>query len=142
MSATLRVEEFVKNKKLCPVPPIVMNVAARQFPVTIHFSRRTEMVDYVSEALRKTLAIHRKLPPGDVLVFLTGQKEVEDFCRRLRGNYPLKKKKKKKKKQSSHRITTTAQEDEDSDNHHDDEEEKEEAEEDDEEVDEGGRCDG
>ena len=141
MSATLRVEEFVKNKKLCPVPPIVMNVAARQFPVTIHFSRRTEMVDYVSEALRKTLAIHRKLPPGDVLVFLTGQKEVEDFCRRLRGNYPLKKKEKKKKKQSSHRITTTAQEDEDSDNHHGDEEEKEEAEEDDEEVDEGNEDD-
>ena len=99
MSATLRVEEFVKNKKLCPIPPIVMNVAARQFPVTIHFSRRTEMIDYVSEALRKTLAIHRKLPPGDVLVFLTGQREVEEFCIRLRGNYPLKKKVKKKEEE-------------------------------------------
>mmetsp|Transcript_2230 Transcript_2230/g.7976 ORF Transcript_2230/g.7976 Transcript_2230/m.7976 type:complete len:587 (+) Transcript_2230:56-1816(+) len=128
MSATLRVEEFVKNKKLCPIPPVVMNVAARQFPVTIHFSRRTEMVDYVSEALRKTLAIHRKLPPGDVLVFLTGQKEVEDFCKRLRGNYPLKKKVKKKKKQTAHRITSE-QGDEDNDNQDDDDGEEEEEEE-------------
>jgi|TARA_X000000368_G_scaffold198547_1_gene156713 ATP-dependent RNA helicase DHX37/DHR1 len=133
MSATLRIEEFVKNKRLCAIPPVVMNVAARQFPVTIHFSRRTEMVDYVSEALRKTLAIHRKLPPGDILVFLTGQKEVEDFCKRLRRNYPLKKKeKKKKKKESSHRITTkqgNEDEDEVEDEDYEDDDDEEEVEE-------------
>ena len=89
MSATLRVEEFVENKKLCPTPPALLQVATRQFPVTVHFSRRTEHADYVAAATKKVLAIHRKLPPGGILVFLTGQKEVEAMCRKLRQAYPL-----------------------------------------------------
>ena len=108
-----------------------MNVAARQFPVTIHFSRRTEMVDYVSEALRKTPQ-STKLPPGDILVFLTGQKEVEDFCKQLRRNYPLKKKKKKKRRKSPHRITTkqgNEDEDEVEDEDYEDDDDEEEVEE-------------
>ncbi len=28
--------------------------------------------------------IHRQLPPGGILVFLTGQREVEHLCKRLR----------------------------------------------------------
>ena len=92
MSATLRVEEFVENKKLCPTPPALLQVATRQFPVTVHFSRRTEHVDYVGAAIKKVLAIHRKLPPGGILVFLTGQREVEIVCRKLRDAYPLHKK--------------------------------------------------
>lgn len=90
MSATLRVEEFVENKKLCPTPPALLQVATRQFPVTVHFSRRTEHLDYVGAAVKKVLAIHRKLPPGGILVFLTGQREVETMCRKLRQAYPLK----------------------------------------------------
>jgi len=90
MSATLRVEEFVANKKLCPTPPALLQVATRQFPVTVHFSRRTEHLDYVGAAVKKVLAIHRKLPPGGILVFLTGQREVETVCRKLRQAYPLK----------------------------------------------------
>ena len=89
MSATLRVEEFVGNKKLCPTPPALLQVATRQFPVTVHFSRRTETADYVGTAVKKVLAIHRKLPPGGILVFLTGQREVELMCRKLREAYPL-----------------------------------------------------
>lgn len=34
-------------------------------------------------------AIHKQLPPGGVLVFLTGQREVEDLCRRLRRAFPV-----------------------------------------------------
>lgn len=89
MSATLRVEEFVENRKLCPTPPALLQVATRQFPVTVHFSRRTEHADYVGVAIKKVLAIHRKLPPGGILVFLTGQREVELMCRKLREAYPL-----------------------------------------------------
>ena len=72
MSATLRVEEFVGNKKLCPTPPALLKVAARQFPVTVHFSRETVHGDYLGAAKKKVLAIHRKLPSGGVLVFPTG----------------------------------------------------------------------
>lgn len=31
--------------------------------------------------------IHRTLPPGGVLVFLTGQREVENLCRKLRATF-------------------------------------------------------
>ena len=65
MSATLRVEEFANNARLCPAgPPALLKVAARQFPVTTHFARETTHGDYVGAAKKKVLAIHRKLPPG------------------------------------------------------------------------------
>ena len=88
MSATLRVEEFVGNKRLCPTPPALLKVAARQFPVTVHFSRVTEHGDYLGAAKKKVTAIHRKLPPGGVLVFVTGQREVDALCKKLRAAYP------------------------------------------------------
>ncbi|GMH43272.1 hypothetical protein BSKO_11194 [Bryopsis sp. KO-2023] len=84
MSATLRTEDFVKNSKLFPEPPPVINVASRQYPVTVHFSKKTELVDYESAAYRKVRRIHSELPPGGVLVFVTGQREVEYMCKRLR----------------------------------------------------------
>ncbi|CAM6100679.1 unnamed protein product [Calypogeia fissa] len=87
MSATLRVEDFTANPRMFPKPPPVLRVPARQFPVTVHFSRKTELLDYVGAAHKKVCAIHRKLPPGGILVFLTGQREVEDLCRSLRRTF-------------------------------------------------------
>ncbi|KAL2092561.1 hypothetical protein ACEWY4_012359 [Coilia grayii] len=88
MSATLRVEDFTQNQKLFPIPPPVIKVEARQFPVTVHFNKRTAVEDYTGEAFRKTCKIHRMLPPGGILVFLTGQAEVHSLCRRLRKAFP------------------------------------------------------
>ncbi|OVA08766.1 Helicase [Macleaya cordata] len=85
MSATLRVEDFVSEKKLFLQPPPVIEVPTRQFPVTIHFSKRTELVDYIGQAYKKVMSIHKRLPPGGILVFVTGQREVEYLCRKLRG---------------------------------------------------------
>ncbi|KAF4590141.1 putative ATP-dependent RNA helicase DHR1 [Pleurotus pulmonarius] len=82
MSATLRVSDFAENRALFPSPPPIINVAARQHPVTVHFSRRTSS-DYVNEAIRKVGKIHTRLPPGGILVFLTGQNEINGVCRRL-----------------------------------------------------------
>lgn len=84
MSATLRVEDFISGKRLFSVPPPVIEVPTRQFPVTIHFSKRTEIVDYIGQAYKKVLAIHKRLPQGGVLVFVTGQREVEYLCQKLR----------------------------------------------------------
>ena len=75
------------NTRLFPTPPSLVSVPARQFPVTVHFSRRTELRDYVAAAAKKVAQIHRTLPPGGVLVFLTGQREVEHLCRRLRSTF-------------------------------------------------------
>ncbi|XP_051950841.1 probable ATP-dependent RNA helicase DHX37 [Xyrauchen texanus] len=88
MSATLRVEDFTENKRLFRSPPPVIKVEARQFPVTVHFNKRTPMEDYIGEAYRKISKIHRMLPPGGILVFLTGQAEVHSVCRRLRKAFP------------------------------------------------------
>ncbi|KAK9834861.1 hypothetical protein WJX81_004510 [Elliptochloris bilobata] len=84
MSATLRMEDFAGNPALFPAPPPVVRVPARQYPVRVHFARRTELHDYVGAAYAKVRQLHRALPPGGVLVFLTGQREVEALCRRLR----------------------------------------------------------
>ena len=79
MSATLRVEEFIENKYLFPKHINVINVEARQFPVNIYFNKTTPE-DHLKEALKKTIKIHTKLPGGDILVFLTGEREIKEFC--------------------------------------------------------------
>jgi len=53
MSATLRVEDFAANTKLFPTPPPIIRVPARQYPVTVHFCRRTELYDYAGAAFGK-----------------------------------------------------------------------------------------
>lgn len=86
MSATLRISDFVENTTLFATPPPVIEVPARQFPVTVHFNRRT-VSDYVNEAIRKASKIHARLPPGGVLIFLTGQNEISGVCKRLEEKY-------------------------------------------------------
>lgn len=66
----------------------LMQVEARQFPVTVHFNKRTAFEDYVDEAYRKVCKIHRQLPDGGILIFLTGQQEVNSLCRKLRQTFP------------------------------------------------------
>ncbi|KAF8158281.1 P-loop containing nucleoside triphosphate hydrolase protein [Crassisporium funariophilum] len=99
MSATLRVNDFVENKTLFASPPPVITVAARQHPVTIHFSRRT-YPDYVKEAIKKTTKIHNRLPPGGILIFLTGQNEITGVCRKLEARFGKKAIDEKKRKRS------------------------------------------
>ncbi|TGZ85106.1 P-loop containing nucleoside triphosphate hydrolase protein [Ascodesmis nigricans] len=87
MSATLRVSDFVENKTLFPTPPPLLKIDARQHPVTTHFSRRTA-TNYIEEAYKKTCKIHRRLPPGGILVFLTGQNEIVEVMRKLKKTFP------------------------------------------------------
>ena len=91
MSATLRVEDFTANTRLFKIPPPLIKVEARQFPVTIHFQKRTPD-NYIEEAYRKTVKIHSKLPEGGILIFVTGQQEVNQMVRKLRRTFPYKKK--------------------------------------------------
>lgn len=93
MSATLRVTDFTENKRLFPIPPPVINVTARQYPVTSHFSKRTGLFDYVSTAFSRVVKIHERLPEGGILVFLTGQDEIEDLVRRLKKYFNTKRRK-------------------------------------------------
>ncbi len=88
MSATLRVADFTDNPSLFPpsAKPPVIEIAGRQHPVTVHFNRRTTH-DYISESVTKVSKIHARLPPGGILVFLTGQQEISTVCKRLEQRY-------------------------------------------------------
>ena len=50
MSATLRLADFTENKRLFKVTPPVIKVEARQFPVTVHFNKRTNE-NYLKEVI-------------------------------------------------------------------------------------------
>ncbi|CAH9098645.1 unnamed protein product [Cuscuta epithymum] len=107
MSATLRVEDFVAGGRVFPDPPPVIEVPTRQYPVTTHFSKRTEIVDYVGQAYKKVLSIHKRLPAGGILVFVTGQREVEFLCKKLKhASKDITKKKNFKEKDQS--LSTVA----------------------------------
>ncbi|PHH60494.1 hypothetical protein CDD81_1625 [Ophiocordyceps australis] len=86
MSATLMIQDFTMNTKLFPSPPPVLHVEGRQHPVVVHFSRRTNH-DYVDEAFRKISRGHRKLPPGGILVFLTGRDEILRLSKQLKSAF-------------------------------------------------------
>ena len=83
MSATLRITDFLENPNLFRngTPPLIQ-AEGRQYPVTTHFARRTQR-DYLNEAYEKVRKGHNKLPPGGMLVFLTGQNEITALAKRL-----------------------------------------------------------
>ncbi|KAH9817346.1 P-loop containing nucleoside triphosphate hydrolase protein [Melampsora americana] len=54
-------------------------IPGRTFPVDILFSK-TPCEDYVDSAIKQALQIHLSHPPGDVLIFMTGQEDIEVTC--------------------------------------------------------------
>ena len=54
----------------------VFRIPGRRFPVDIYYTKAPE-ADYLEAAVVSALQIHVTQPPGDVLVFLTGQEEIE-----------------------------------------------------------------
>jgi ATP-dependent RNA helicase DHX37/DHR1 len=88
MSATLMIESFTSNQNLfrTGLPPLVQS-EGRQYPVTNHFARKTQR-DYLEEMFLKVSRGHRKLPPGAMLVFLTGQNEITALAKRLNQAFP------------------------------------------------------
>jgi ATP-dependent RNA helicase DHX37/DHR1 len=82
MSATLRTTDFTHNTRLFSTPPPTITITTRQHPVTVHFNRKTQ-ADYPTEAFNKVSKIHTRLPPGGVLVFLTGQGEIVNLVKKL-----------------------------------------------------------
>jgi ATP-dependent RNA helicase DHX37/DHR1 len=82
MSATLRIDDFMQPTLFTTIPPVI-KVENRQFSVTSHFAKRTELHNYLDEVFSKVCQIHKKLPDGGILVFLTGKREILHMCRRL-----------------------------------------------------------
>ena len=88
MSATMRIDEFINNRHLFKLQPKIIRIDARQYPVTVHFNKQTPK-SYLEEAFKKVSKIHRQLPPGGILVFVTGQQEVRSLSHQLRKKFPM-----------------------------------------------------
>jgi pre-mRNA-splicing factor ATP-dependent RNA helicase DHX15/PRP43 len=79
MSATLDAEKFQDYFNNAPL----MKVPGRTFPVEVFYTAEPER-NYVEAAVRTTLHIHECEGPGDILVFLTGEQEIEQACEEIR----------------------------------------------------------
>ncbi|KAF6165161.1 hypothetical protein GIB67_000745 [Kingdonia uniflora] len=71
-SATLDAEKFSDFFDSAPI----FKIPGRRFPVDIHYTKAPE-ADYLDAAVVTVLQIHVTQKPGDILVFLTGQEEIE-----------------------------------------------------------------
>lgn len=72
-SATINAEKFSKFFNNAPI----LNIPGRRFPVKIHYTKQPE-ANYIQAAITTIFQIHMTQPlPGDILVFLTGQDEIE-----------------------------------------------------------------
>ncbi|CDP16334.1 unnamed protein product [Coffea canephora] len=78
MSATLEAEKFQGYFYAAPL----MKVPGRLHPVEIFYTQEPER-DYLEAGIRTVVQIHMCEPPGDILVFLTGEEEIEDACRKI-----------------------------------------------------------
>ncbi|CAF1213478.1 unnamed protein product [Rotaria sp. Silwood1] len=79
MSATLDAGKFQDYFDKAPL----LTIPGRTFPVEIFYTPEPER-DYLEAAIRTTTQIHMsEEQEGDILLFLTGQEEIEDACKRL-----------------------------------------------------------
>lgn len=74
-SATMNSERF--SRFYGGAPEFI--IPGRTFPVDIQYSR-SPCEDYVDSAVKQVLAIHVSQGAGDILVFMTGQEDIEVTC--------------------------------------------------------------
>lgn len=79
-SATMNAEKFSNFYGLAPT----FTIPGRTFPVEI-FHSKSPCEDYVDSAIKQVLQIHLSNPPGDILVFMTGQEDIEVTCSVIQG---------------------------------------------------------
>ncbi|CAI5758374.1 unnamed protein product [Candida verbasci] len=78
MSATLDAEKFQNYFNDAPL----LAVPGRTHPVEIYYTPEYQK-DYLDAAIRTVLQIHATEPEGDILLFLTGEEEIEDACKKI-----------------------------------------------------------
>ena len=74
-SATLDSVKFSEYFNQAPI----FTIPGRMFPVEILYTKEFES-DYLDATLITVMQIHLTEPPGDILVFLTGQEEIDTAC--------------------------------------------------------------
>ncbi len=71
-SATMDAQKFSEYFDDAPI----LTVPGRRYDVDIYYTKAPE-ADYVDAVVVSVLQIHITQPPGDILVFMTGQEEIE-----------------------------------------------------------------
>ncbi|KAK8810499.1 hypothetical protein WA158_007074 [Blastocystis sp. Blastoise] len=79
MSATLDAQKFQKYFDNAPK----YSIKGRTFPVETFYTPQPEK-EYVEATVRTCVQIHLLEAPGDILVFLTGEREILSVCDRLK----------------------------------------------------------
>lgn len=80
MSATMEVDRFSTYFNDCPI----LYIEGRQYPIKIMYAKEPQQ-DYLFSATVSVFQIHQEFPPtGDILVFLTGQEEIESATKSMR----------------------------------------------------------
>ncbi|KAF0535214.1 P-loop containing nucleoside triphosphate hydrolase protein [Gigaspora margarita] len=72
MSATLNSQKFASYFNTT----MILQIPGRQFPVSVNYSF-VPQPDYLDAAFTTSTQIHTNQPPGDILVFLPGQEDIE-----------------------------------------------------------------
>ena len=57
----------------------IYQIPGRTFQVTYNYAKSTPE-DYVDAAVKKAIEVHLQYPQGDILVFMTGQEDIEATC--------------------------------------------------------------
>ncbi|OAF71462.1 hypothetical protein A3Q56_00755 [Intoshia linei] len=79
MSATLDATKFQNYFDSAPL----FSVPGRTHPVEIFYTPKPEK-DYLQASIRTVMQIHTCEEKGDILLFLTGQEEIEECCKRIK----------------------------------------------------------
>ena len=74
-SATMNSKKFSSFFGGAPI----YQIPGRTFQVTYHYAKSTPE-DYVDAAVKKAIEVHLQYPQGDILVFMTGQEDIEATC--------------------------------------------------------------
>ena len=72
MSATLDAEKFQEYFNGAPI----LNIPGRMYDVDVYYTQESEE-DYVVASIKTALQIHCSDEKGDILLFLTGEEEIE-----------------------------------------------------------------
>lgn len=84
----IKTKQSVESQDIaCPI----VTIPGRSFPVDIFHSKQRQIMGrkgpistYVRAAVETTMQVHNSEPAGHILVFLTGQQEIEDACVQIR----------------------------------------------------------
>ncbi|XP_067934031.1 pre-mRNA-splicing factor ATP-dependent RNA helicase PRP16-like [Watersipora subatra] len=77
-SATMNADKFAEFFGNVPV----FRIPGRTFPVDVMFSKNP-VEDYVDASVKQAMQIHLQGNPGDILVFMPGQEDIEVTCESL-----------------------------------------------------------